>query len=582
MPDVYRMDEVKGLTPAVDPTRSNAIFALNGKNYIFDAIGPKSPFGDRFLLPQPLEDVIHIQAIRLKIRGEDRCFTITNQAIMEWIEGVGGWRIIYVIPDTTSSPYRWTWGYVSEALFFCHPRTGIIFYSPDNDIAGPLTGQGVPTDAIAICVNNGMLVAMTPEYVMWSDPSGPTNFTPNLGGAGFQLIAARISGYPIMITTYAQGVLTWTTGGVLRSEYTGDQEVYRHRPLNIEYRPINSFCTFKSDDDTVVILDERGLFQSKGMAPTPFAPLFNEFLIGWLQDNDLRLGQNVRLEWDELKRLLYLSYSFSRYDALYEGAFVLYPPTDKWGQFSESHYGILPVKINGGERDDDYFGYVDANRRLRSWRSTGSREVPGVHFTDDLYYPVIQKPFHDNDGDSGIVLSSSMRFSTRNDILITQRAGYYPNDGFTPVPAVLGGLDSWLQIGLLRNTEDRSYDEMSEVSSILVRSSQSGPTSRTSGEYSLAPPNPQGFDYTLDESASYALEEINYVNHGLIVVGTNDGVSQYMAGMPALAGFSRGARHYSCSVSGIWHTIELTATEVGEAFHLKTLELTSISAGRLM
>lgn len=579
---VYRTADVLGLTPAVDPTRSPKQFSLNGQNYIFDAIGPKSAFGNRLLLPQALEAATQIQSFRLKLRGQDRSFTITNQAILEWREDLGGFRVIYVIPDTTAAPYRWTWAYLSGVMYFCHPRTGIIFYSLDNDVAGPVEGNGAPTDALAIVVNNGALACITPEFVMWSNPSDGTNFISALGGAGSQKISARIPGYPVMITSYTGGLLTWTTGGVLRSEYTGGQEVYRHRPLNTEYRPINSFCTFKSDDDTVVILDERGLFQSKGGAPTPYTPLFNEFLLGWLQDNKFRLGDNVRIEWDDRKRLLFLSYSDSRYSELYENAFVLYPPADKWGQFNESHYGILPVRINGGERDDDYFGFVGSDRRLKLWQGTGSREVVGSHKTDNLYYPVIQIPFHKEDGESSYILGSVMNFDTFNSDVITQRAGFYAVDGATPVAPQLTDLDAFVQIGLFRSSQDLSEDEMTEILMLLVRSNQSGPEDRVSGEYSLTPPDNPGSNYTAPESSFYGLEEINYVNHKLRVIASNDASTEFMHADPTLVGFSRAARHYSCSCVGIWHIIELRANELGEAFYLKTLELTATSAGRLM
>src|SRR3546814_8565566 len=63
---------------------------------------------------------------------------------------------------------------------------------------------------------------------------------------------------------YAGGVLTWTTGGLMRSEFTCDQETYRHRDINTEYRPGNSFCVLQTDKNTSMILDERGIYRSQG------------------------------------------------------------------------------------------------------------------------------------------------------------------------------------------------------------------------------------------------------------------------------------------------------------------------------
>src|SRR3546814_7170115 len=101
-----------------------------------------------------------------------------------------------------------------------------------------------------ITVNQGRLVVLTDQVLAWSWQSDGRNFTPALGEAGAQVISARVAGFPIMVSNYAGGVLTWTTGGLMRSEFTGDQETYRHRDINTEYRPVNSFCVLQTDKNT--------------------------------------------------------------------------------------------------------------------------------------------------------------------------------------------------------------------------------------------------------------------------------------------------------------------------------------------
>lgn len=583
MQEVYRFSDILGLTPAIDPTRSTDQFVLNGQNYIFDAIGPKSAFGDRLLLPHKLENPEHVQGMRLKLRAQDRCFTVSAAGIMEWSETDGGWKWIFTTPDTSSAPYRWTWGYLAGIMYFCHPVTGIIFYDIENEYAARLEGPGVPTDPLAITICNGRLIAITPTLYMWSGQSDGSDFDPQLGGAGFQRIDSRVPGYPIMVTKYGRGTLTWTTGGVMRSEFTGDQEVFRHRELNTEYRMINSFCSFKADDDTIVILDERGLFQSKGEAPTPFAPLFNEFLIDYIKKNQLNLGQNVRLEWDELRRLLYVSVSLTRYDAIYEQAFVLYPPVDKWGQFNEPHYGILPFRVEDGERVGDYYGFVDSDYRCRIWQETGSRESFNTDLTVNLYYPPMQKPFEQQAGDDGLTVSSSGVANTFNDNQIEQIAGYYPSDGTTPMPPELTDLDAFVWLGLMRNSTDQSHDEASEIVQVLIRSNVSGPDERTASNFNLTPPEgPDDTDYNSDVATDYGVEDLNYVNHQGRIISTIDGTTEYQSSDLTLVGFSKAARHYSCSTVGIWHILEVKAENVGEAFYLRTVEITGVNAGRIL
>lgn len=577
-----RCREIKGLLPSVEPTVVEDIYALTGRNYVFDTRGPRSAFGNRLLLPQKLGAPEYVQGLRIKLREGDRCFTYTGDSILEWDEVAGGWAVIYLTPGTSDSPYRWTWGYLNGKVFFCHPRTGILVYDVATRVCKPHDGPGTPDEALAICVNNGRLCAVTPVYLAWSSPSNGMDFTPALGGAGFHVISDTVSGYPIMVTSYTRGVLVWTTGGVMRSEFTGDEVVYRHRALQTEYRPANSFCTCKIDDDTVVILDERGLFQSKGEAPTPLTPLFNEFLAAYIQDNNLRVGQNLRIEWDELQRRLYVSTSLSESDPRFENCFVLYPGLDKWGQFNETHYGILPLLVKTSERADDYYGFVDSVGRVRMWSNLGWRELDPSESTEkqagNLIYPPMQKPFSFIEGEDGVVLSSSGVVNTVNDILVTQPAGYYLWDGLAPMPAERIGLDAHVVFGLFRVMDNPTDSQMGEVVTLKIRNLDAQ-NSHVGTGFNLDPGEP-----TLDLSQSQQAESFtdeSYVNHKLRVIGTIDGQTAFVEQEPSLTGFAKSTRYYSCSVPGLWHMLELRAEEVGESFHPVTIEMTAIPGGVL-
>lgn len=575
--------DIQGLTPGIELTRSTELFVLDGSNYVFDSIGPYSGFSDRKLLPQPLGDPAFVQGVRLKLRDLDRSFVITTEQIMEWDESFGGWRTLYITPSTRNVGHRWTTGYVNGKQYFCHPLTGILVYDLLTGICQKLQGLGVPEDAIAIAADNGRLIAITPELFMWSGQSDGSDFDPRLGGAGFQIIADWVSGDPILVTSYGQGTLTWTTGGVMRSEFTGDASVYRHRNLDTEYRPINSFCSVRVDEDTVVILDERGLFKSKGDAPEPYSPVFNEYLIGFLQDNAVTIGDNCRIEWDELRRKLYVSISDTYASPLFETCFVLYPPMDKWGQFNESHYGILPITIQSSQREGRYFGYVDSIGCVRYWRKSGSREAdsPEQNSQLSLFYPQISQPAqYDHESQFRIVGVNGV-CNTIPSIDNPGRAGWYEIDAVNPAPASLVGLNSVIRIGLWRIPTDQSVDELTEITNVMIRSNESGPKSQLSFDFNLLPDG--GRDYNLtDGHQDYGLSPLNYVNHNLRLIGTIDGNTPFDISTPILDTFIQGARYYTGGSIGLWHIIELSAVEVGESLHPRTVEITATYAGKLM
>lgn len=581
----WRADDFDGLTPGIDPRRSEKFFALNGQNYVFDSLGVKSPFGNRYLTPYGLGLPAHAQGYRLNLRSGNRTFTMTGDAIMEWKEDVGGWRILYITPDTTLAPYRWTFGYLNGKVYFCHPSVGIIVYDLDSDSCYRHNGAGVPSSPIALCVNNGRLCVIDPLYFYWSTQSNGMDFTPKLAGAGYQLISDRVPGEPIMISDYAAGVLIWTTGGCMVSRFTADQAVYQHRLLNTEYSPINSFCVFQTDENTIVILDERGFFQSQGGAPTAFAPVFNEFLIDYIKRLKLTTGDvpNVRVEWDSVYRRVYLSVSQSRTDPLFESAFVYYPPLDKWGQFSESHYGVIPIRISTGERAGDYSAFVDGEGRVRILREIGSREVLPADPSLDSFYPLVQKPDFAIAVDSGMVLSSSAAVSTvPMGVRDGQPAGFFARSGDVPAPVALTGLSARIQLGLLRFPLQDTNDRLVEVIQLFVGSIVSASPDGVSTDFNLIPQGVTDDDYNVVAAAEqYGVEVVGYVNSNLRIIGTKDGRSEFYSEVPALVEYQEAGRYYSCCVPGVWHILEMSADDVGEAFHLQSFELTGAAAGRL-
>lgn len=521
--------DIQGLTPGLDLRNSDKLFALAGKNFAFNSLGPASMFGNRFLSTGALESPEHIQGVRIRLRSGDRVFTFPGNAILEWDEGALDWVEKFVTPSTNVSPYRWTAGYLNGKIFFCHPVTGILVLDVDTDVITAHDGPGVPTTPLAICVSNGRLMVLDDTYLAWSWQSDGMNFTPALGEAGQQKVNDRVAGFPIMINTYGQGVITWTTGGMMRSEFTGDQEVFRHRNLNTEYRPINSFCTLQLDDNTCVILDERGLFQSAGAAPEPMAPMFNEFLIEYIRKNDLALGQNLRLEWDDLRRHLFVSVSVTPEFEQYERAYVLYPALDKWGVVNEVHHGILPVLIDANQREGSYFGFADLAGRVHFWGDFPQREI------------------------------------------------------WNGTSAEFAGLDAKIQVGLFRFPEiGDSHDRMTEIISLSIGSQISGPETQLSEDYLTVPSGVSDEDYQeVTGAEDFGFNSLAYVNHKIRLISTLDGRSTFMECEPQLVQFAEGIRHYSCSSVGVWHILELSAESVGEAFHLRVAELNATDAGKL-
>src|SRR3546814_10938836 len=77
----------------------------------------------------------------------------------------------------------------------------------------------------------------------------------------------------------------------------------------------------------------------------------------------------------------------------------------------------------------------------------------------------------------------------------------------------------------------------------------------------------------------FGADPLNYVNHNLSIIGTLDGQTVFIQEEPKLTLFKKAARYYACSVPGFWHILDMSATEVGQAIHLRDFELTASYAG---
>lgn len=578
-----RVTDLRGLIPAIDPRKQDDVRLLTGDNVIFTADGILSAYGDRLLTPTPFEVPEHTQGVRIRTRTGDRTFHFTDHAILEWDEVAGDYQYIYVFDDVPLIPYRWSFGFLNNILYFCHPSTGILFLDTRDDSRGRLNVPGIPEVPLSITVDNGRLAIIDENALFWSAQSDGFDFNFRLGGPGFQTINDRVSGRPVTCVSYARGILTLTSGGIMRSEFTGDAAVYRHRAINTEYAPINSLCVFKTVEDQVVFLDRRGFFATTGDRPQPFTPLWNEFLIEELKKYRLLERENLRVEWDENNRLLYLSMSLTDVTPFYDFAYVMYQPLDKWARFSEPHYAIMPVNIGGlTERRGQYFGYVDADGLYHYWNGFPSRERLPEEVTLNLIEKPISIPLTTPQDRTHTVMPCTVTSSVADPTQIEGTSGYFRHTNINPAAANLTGLAARVRMGVIRFPIREYPDETSELTDISVGSILSSDGRNPVEDFNTVPDGVNPVDYnTATGGEDYGFGRLTFVNFGLNVIGSIDSRTEFDAEPAVLSDFYAAERYYDVCVVGVYFILEFTATEVGEAFHLRTIEVSAIiDAGR--
>lgn len=599
----FGAQEIKGYTPAIDVIDDQAQYVLEGQNYVIDSSGPMSGYGDRLLEPTGFQVPKYIQGKRFRLSTGKVSFTITQDGIWNWVESLGGWKLIYQPVDTVSDqPYRWTYAYLEGLIFLCHPKTGILVYDlSDGSIhSHSQLANATIANAWAIGENNGRLCVMTTTQFVWSNAADGLDFQPALGGAGFQDLNERITGTPIMLTSYAGGALVWTTGGVLVAQFTGDQDVFKFVPLSTDVRPVNSFCVIEISDDTTVILDERGLFKLEGIKLTsygmltqnnaidPYDPTMNEYLIGFIKENSLALNpqmNRLRLEWEELSRKLFVSICLATNEGGYDQTLVHYPAVGAWSQFSEFSYGIIPVDMDLGSRQGSYASYCDSTGRIRFWTGGNTREAnPSLDHQPqlNLYTATVDKNPQYNSTLDGRIMSTTVKTQSFDPTNIDAgaRSSFYTPGAGTPAPIVPQGLNSLIRIGVFRPTGPTASDEMSEVVGVMIRSIDTTDDTIFSDDFELD----SGTEDLELESGSddYGTNIPATIGMTLNVIGTLDGTNEYMSQIGILSQLTISGKYYACSVTGVWHILEVSAMDVGESYHIKGCELTAASAGRYL
>jgi hypothetical protein len=566
----YIASDIKGFTPAVDGRVSKQLFILNGANYRFDSRGPRSAFGSRLMSPFPLPQPLGAQTLVVRAGDVSYTFGMFADSIQVYDPERGDFVLLLATPNTALEPKRWTRGFLNGVIYFCHPAVGVIYWRLETDEVGFFRVAGAPNNPLWLVVNNGRLGLMDKFVFAWSAPFDGFNFTPTLGGAGAQVINQHVSGTPVAMTSHSKGVLIWTTDGVMKSEYTGDDVVYRHRPLNTKYRPINSFCITQMDDETTIILDPRGLYATSGDAPEIWSPLFSEFLIEYLRLNNLRVGNNTRVEWDTSRQQLFVSISHDFEGAFFSYAFVCQLNLEKWGTMNRKHYGLGPM----GDLD---FGYVDSAGFVRAFgddaRNDSSAGSGDLVRSDGE--PIAQR----NTGNGGWIMSSSTRVSTRS-VGLSPRSGFYGNGSGSPKIFPQLALDSFIQIGYLRAFDLDTNDRLTEITQLMVGSVETAPDGQVALDSNVlvgggdANQNIGGVDL--------GVRPMQASEYHVSFTSTLDGVTQFVTENPALTRFTPAARYFTCTVPGIWHTLNLSAVNPGERFHLRSLEMTYVDGGKLL
>lgn len=605
--------EIQSWTPAVEvkASESGSLFVLRGWNYFFTSLGPRSFYGSTVLGDMQISSGIYPVD---SITTADRTFVLSNDKIVErrwpFAESIDApalnqfwFKMADLSAPTSPDPAneKWTHAYVGYANYLCHPQHGLLKVTDDSLL--PYSGTtDAPDDVISVIENNGRLVILSRTLVSWSAPFDGDDLTPTVGGAGFQVIAELIPGQPKALTSFEGGFLVWTDGGVVIAEYNGTDAVYRWDQLNTEQLLFAGASWCPMSDGSTLLVTKSGLqkVSSTGQIE-PIAPAFNEWLREFIKNKPDMVIRPVYLQEEDLLFLQMMDNT-----GVFNQTPVLSLNIDKWGFFSENHYGFVRI-----DTDDYAFGFVDTDGYVKqihngAFNEDASGAQSAIESWVELGFmrpdsggPVADLNFEIQEVETTVNTTRTLDDNPLDEDWNGPNASVSWNIGF------YASLEDWNKFGLLDYGEDWGQE-----------SALSGPdedwnllSSGESVDYGLPVIGPTFFDWNdygapedwgatpvggvepiglTDWAASLEEDEdwggpqasLNQYNYKLEILSDLDGYDEELVVEPALAIRKPDLDLWTCFSYGHHHRLRYSTNQISDKFHIRTLALSIHSAGQ--
>lgn len=606
--------EIRSWTPAIDAraVEDGSLFVLAGKNFVFDAKGPKSAFGSRIIDEQPLSSgevpVQHLQVgTRSLVFTESGVFErrplgmIVETASADESQESTEWFQLLTLDDVglaDQAAYRWTTAYVGYVAYINHQSYGL--FKLLGDSAAPFTPVGLDDTPIAIAEASGRMILQTRTMTMYSNADDASDLTPALGGAGFQVTAQRVPGDPMALTSFGDGFAVWTTKGILMAEFVGGTAVFRFDRAQTDQLLLNHMAVCKLASGDALVATEHGLFiSSTATAIKPLDEAFNEFL-----RTEVEKDSDVEYRLDYIKEADLLFVQLVDDSPIYSRTFVYHGPSQRWGDFSEPHLGIIRISAAHGD-----YGYADREGNIRRfhdfpWNEASDRSLEALDSEIVLGYikPTEGSPTADVNFELQQIHINARKYQTAGltpaseDWLYTDsfdsfNVGFYSDDDDYNGH----GVDSFdVDYNFADSAENYNLILGSVDLNMMVAGQRDFDLNLMTGllDYNLTPAGGVSTAYiedwgTLDmplaSDEDWLMQSslLNYVDYNMAVRFNMDGVEDEILVEPALALSTTAGDLWTLLTNGHYQRIVLSANRPWQKFHVTALEISVHYAGRI-
>lgn len=605
----FPVPEIQSWTPSLEAkaVENGAVFILDGsKNYSFDSKGPKSNFGSSVLTGGaiPVDDVL-CQSETLGDR--QLIFTSTAVYLRKWTlidedtlePSIEEWVKIHDLPEVETAYYNqfhWTVAYVGHGSYVCHPAFGVFKYTGDGLTAH--NPPGLPEFPIAVDESSGRLIVMGRYVSAWSNPFTGDDFTPELGGAGFQSISERVPGDPVALVSFQGGFLTITTKGIMISEFVGGDIVFRHDRVITDQLMLNPFAYTKDADGNLILVTQQGLYKSSASSGmSPMTPIFNEFF-----RSEIGTYSNFRVAVKYITPEDHLYLQILDDTNVVIRTYVLSVTLDKWGEFSEIHRGICQWSTESSD-----FGYMDLDGYGHRFTDTpfaekvdGSLESVNSRIELGYFRPASGGPNADLYFEmQGILISGADKKTA-----LEESSEITEDWGHTGVPYNAGFYhtdEDWNAFGVSDFDEDWNEHAVAEDwnlpgTNIDYNDTVAGArdfdwnNSGPMADWNNTPAGGVDTSYIIDwgfgeggnaEDWNPTWSGLNRVTYDMTALCSLDGFEEDVVVTPMIAVEKNKSDLWSMMTAGHHHRVVIEANQLNQKYHVTHMEVTINSNGRL-
>lgn len=617
--------ELGGYVPVVDPRRTGKPQIIYGTNFLDDVDGPRSAFANVYRSFSAFDAMNRVKVGSFRIDDFYLYFTPTGIFVENTTTGYFD-QLLSI--QTTKPFWPWTIAFVGNLYYVAQYNIGLFQYEPStNTLTKIVTPIG---DAVKYLTESyGRLIYLGAEVIGVSAQDDGTNLTPAINtGAQLQPLSI-LSKNAFGVYAVADGVVCTTDKGLIKGTFVQASYIYAWDVLSTAEHVFSPNAAVYIPDIGLIILDEAGLHATDGAKPTPWEQAMGEYLFStFIRKLDRTKLGCVAVFYSLPLRTLFVSFAPNAREGFLQNTFVYYVPSGHWGVFSQAHYGIVdfidPATLITSSGFMNIFGYFSQFQDI-AYTEVGPMDTQSIG--DLAYHPVaellpiinIEAPnsvevyttdfnfvdydpsaFQSNYGfglytvqtspfsDTNILLTDEPSLDTTDMIWVATSDIYCDQSGYLPQRAVIYrlpqvGLNSVIDVGPFRFAQQQQSDETSMITSLVTGISPSDTFSSYEDYNSEGSADDEDWNALADSIEDWGSGSAQQNIFDLFMLTTDDGITAQIQGYETLFLINApgAANQYSCEgYSGLMHRLRFSATNPGQSFNLKYVDISGALTGR--